>query len=53
MVQIAMASEHPTNSSKVTSDSSFINYSDNGGSKNFVHYITIHKLNGKNDLQWS
>ena len=53
MVKTAMISEHPPSSSEVTSDYSLVNSKDNGDSKNFVHYIIIHKLNGKNYLKWS
>ena len=52
MVKTAMTSEGPASSLKVISDSTVVNSGGNGGSENSVHH-KVHKLNGKNYLQWS
>ena len=53
MVKIAMTSKRPASSSNVIFDSSLVNFGGNGGFEKSVHHITVHKLNGKNYLQWS
>ena len=53
MVKIAMTSKRPASSSNVIFDSSLVNFGGNGGFEKPVHHITVHKLNGKNYLQWS
>ncbi|RVW98159.1 hypothetical protein CK203_031908 [Vitis vinifera] len=48
-----MTSKRPASSSNVIFDSSLVNFGGNGGFEKSVHHITVHKLNGKNYLQWS
>ena len=51
MVKPTMTGERLASSLDVISDSSLVNSSGNGGSKIFIHHITVHKLNDKNYLQ--
>ena len=53
MVKTTMTGECLARSSNVISNSSLVNSDGNGGSENSIHHITVHKLNGKNYLQWA